>query len=110
MADDKAKAEGEKYHSEVAKAEREILKLKQKINRHQAIPKSSTGETHNLGNAPTPEPVEPTVNEPGNVVFKTHSEPDAEGKGNIVVHTPPEAEHAGSVPPKPAEVPRARPA
>jgi hypothetical protein len=62
MADEKATA--------VANAERELLKLKQQINAYQAIPKSSTGETQNLGNAPTPDPLEPTVNEPGNVRFE----------------------------------------
>jgi hypothetical protein len=104
MADDKkaehVHAEAAKHYGLVADAEREILKLKQKINKHQAIPKSSTGETHNLGNAPTPDPVEPTVNEPGNVVFQTHSE--ATPAGNVVVHTPP---HDPSAPaPKPTEV------
>jgi hypothetical protein len=72
----------------VAAAEREILKLKQQVNRYQAIPRSSTGETQNLGNAPTPDPLEPTVNEPGNVVFQTHLEPDPAG-GTKVVPTPP---------------------
>jgi hypothetical protein len=72
----------------VANAERELLKLKQQVNRYQAIPKSSTGETTNLGNAPTPAPIEPTVNEPGNVIFETHAETDAEG-GTKIVHTPP---------------------
>lgn len=62
MADDKTA-------TELANAEREILKLKQQLNRYQSTPKSSTGETQNLGNAPTPAPLEPTVNEPGNVIF-----------------------------------------
>jgi hypothetical protein len=69
MADEKATA--------VANAERELLKLKQEVNKAQAIPKSSTGETQNLGNAPTPDPLEPTVNEPGNVVFQNPEPPAA---------------------------------
>ncbi len=73
MAEDKTT----EHLSAVANAEREILKLKQELNRYQAIPKSSTGETQNLGNAPTPEPAEPTVNEPGNVVYQAPAEPEA---------------------------------
>jgi hypothetical protein len=69
MADEKATA--------VANAERELLKLKQQVNASQAIPKSSTGATENLGNAPTPAPLEPTVNEPGNVVFQNPEPPAA---------------------------------
>jgi len=65
MAEDKSA----QLQSDLAKAEQEILKLKQALNRYQSMPKSSTGETQNLGNAPTPEPLEPTVNEPGNVIF-----------------------------------------
>jgi hypothetical protein len=71
MADDKSA----KHYSDVASAEKEVLKQKQQLNRYQAIPKSSTGETHNLGNAPTPDPVEPTVNEPGYVMLQTPAEP-----------------------------------
>jgi hypothetical protein len=84
MADEK----GAKPYTDVATAEKEVLKQKQQLNRYQAIPKSSTGETQNLGNAPTLEPIEPTVNEPGNVIFRTHAETDAEG-GTKIVHTPP---------------------
>jgi hypothetical protein len=87
MADDK----GAKLQTDVANAEREMLKLKQQINKHQAIPKSNTGETQNLGNAPTPEPAEPTVNEPGYVIFQ-NPEPKAaasSGSGESHSSTPP---------------------
>jgi hypothetical protein len=74
MAEDKSA----KHYSDVANAEREVLKQKQQLNRYQAIPKSSTGETHNLGNAPTPDPLEPTVNEPGFVMFQTPPPPESQ--------------------------------
>ena len=78
MADPKAD-EAAKLQSQIAAHEREGLKLKQQLNKHQAIPRSSTGETHPLGNAPTPDPIEPTVNEPGNVMLQTPPEPAAAG-------------------------------
>jgi hypothetical protein len=70
-------AEAAKLQEQVANAEREMLKLEQQINKYQSIPRSSTGETHPLGNAPTPDPVEPTVNEPGNVYLQTPPDPAA---------------------------------
>lgn len=72
-------AEHTKSHVEAAiKAEKEGLKAKQELNKYQSIPRSSTGETQNIGNAPTPEPLEPTINEPGYVVFQ-NPEPKPEG-------------------------------
>jgi hypothetical protein len=65
MADELKRA-----HEAVAQAEKEHLKLLQQLNKLTAIPKSNTGQTENLGNAPTPAPLEPTINEPGNVVFQ----------------------------------------
>jgi len=89
MADEKVA----KQYSDVASAEKEVLKQKQQLNRYQSIPKSSTGETHNVGNAPTPEPAEPTVNEPGYVVFQTPpAEPHASGSSS----------HPSASPPRPA--------
>jgi hypothetical protein len=75
-----------KVTDEVAQHQRAIKKLEQEINRYQAIPKSSTGETHNLGNAPTPPPLEPTVNEPGYIVFQNPPDPAAS-----VASKPPES-------------------
>ena len=78
MADPKhANDEGAKLQAAVAAHEKEGLKLKQQLNKHQAIPRSSTGETHPLGNAPTPDPIEPNVMEPGNVFLQTPAEPAA---------------------------------
>jgi hypothetical protein len=91
MAD--ASEAAKQLHDKVAQNEREILKLRQEINKYQAVPKSSTGETHNLGNADTPIPIEPTINEPGHVVFQTHVELDREGVSKVV-HTPPEGQKA----------------
>jgi hypothetical protein len=65
MADEVSKA-----REALAQHARELKKLEQQINKLTAIPKSSTGQTENLGNAPTPPPLEPTVNEPGYVVFE----------------------------------------
>ena len=78
MADAK-QDEAAKLHSALANHEREGQKLLQQLNKHQAIPRSSTGETHPLGNAPTPDPIEPTVTEPGNVFLQTPPEPAAAG-------------------------------
>lgn len=76
MADPKHD-EAAKLQSALANHEREGQKLLQQLNKHQAIPRSSTGETHPLGNAPTPDPIEPTVTEPGNVFLQTPPDPAA---------------------------------
>ena len=50
MADPKhGNGEAAKLQSAVANHAREGLKLQQQLNKHQAIPRSSTGETQNLG-------------------------------------------------------------
>jgi hypothetical protein len=63
--------------AQIAELEKQKLKLDQEINRLTAIPRSSTGETQNLGNAPTPDPIEPNVNEPGNVIYQNPPDPAA---------------------------------
>ena len=73
----KAEAESAKLQGAVADAERAYQKAQQALNKHQAIPRSSTGETQPLGNAPTPDPIEPNVTEPGNVFLQTPPEPAA---------------------------------
>ena len=75
---DAVPAETERVRNLIAEKDKHIKELEQEINRLQAIPRSSTGETYPLGNAPTPEPPEPTVNLPGNVMFQSPPDPAAE--------------------------------
>lgn len=76
MADKDA---GSKAAEASAKALKDFQKAQDEVNKLTAIPKSSTGETENLGNAPSSPPAEPTVNEPGYVVFQ-NPEPKEEAK------------------------------
>lgn len=61
--------------AQIRQATKTMMEAQQALNRHQAIPRSNTGATENLGNAPTPPPLEPTINEPGYVVFQNPEPP-----------------------------------
>lgn len=76
MADEKPSASSHAADL-IANLERQGLKVKQEVNKIQSIPKASDGRTENLGNAPTPPPLEPTVNEPGYVVYQNPPDPAA---------------------------------
>jgi hypothetical protein len=77
----------ERVRKLVAEKDKQIKELEQEINRLQAIPRSSTGVEYPLGNAPTPQPPEPTVNLPGNVMFQSPPDPAAEKPSPRVVPT-----------------------